>query len=135
MTWHTADDAVEAVVAIIETEANRLAIVPLVTTENGPVSNRVEISLRANDKTFHITLKWIKNERVATHGYHLGDAHISGDSHLFLRPTNPQFPVVGPFQWEFASDESSSSSVHPHILEESWLRRLIRKKLAIEQQS
>jgi Las17-binding protein actin regulator len=62
----------------------------------------------------------------------LGNGYIEKEWDLRLRPEKKETPVVPPVFWEVRShDETIRKGFHPERLTEDWLRRLIRKKLAV----
>jgi hypothetical protein len=134
MSHDSTEQAAHFILRIIEEEGQRLGIDPKIErTEKRSRTNEMVVSLKGHGRTFRITFGWVRDDFVANHGFHLGNGYIETDWTVRLRPQRPQFPVVGPFQWELHSrDKSISRASHPHTLEESWLRQLIRKKLAIE---
>jgi hypothetical protein len=74
----------------------------------------------------------VRDEYVAHHGFLLGNGYIEREWDLTLRPEKPAVPVVSPFVWKLRSrDETVPKASYPESLTEEWLRRLIRKKLAV----
>jgi hypothetical protein len=92
------------------------------------------ISLKKDGQTFRITFDWVRDEHVAYHGFLLGNGYIEQEWNLCLRPEKREIPVVPPVFWELRSrDETVPKASYPESLTEEWLRRLIRKKLAVPQ--
>jgi hypothetical protein len=132
MTFGTTEEAVKSILRIIEDEGQRLSA--LASVEEPQRKNRVNemmVSLRCGSRTFRIRLAWVRDERVPRSGFRIGFAYIESDWEMVLRPQAQEIPVAPPLQWElYPRDYTTPFSPHPDILEESWLRQLIRNKLA-----
>jgi hypothetical protein len=133
--YKSTEDAANAILKILGEEEQELAaILKIERTERRAKSNQMMVSLKKSEQTFRITFSWVRDEHVSHHGFYLGHAYIEKEWNLTLRPEKPQFPVIPPFFWELRSqDRTIPKTSYPDILTESWLRRLIRKKLAIPQ--
>ncbi|SRR5216684_2423291 len=135
MSYNSTDDAAKAILKSLEDEEQEIsAVLKIERTEKKAKSNRMMVSLKKGGQTFRITFDWVLDEHIAYHGFHLGNGYIEREWDLRLRPEKSEFPVVPPFFWELRSrDEAIQKGSYPDILTEDWLRRIIRKKLAIPQ--
>ena len=133
MNYESTEDAANSILTILNDEAQQLSATPKIEkTERKSKTNRMMISLKKNGQTFRITFDWVRDEHVAYHGFLLGNGYIEQEWNLCLRPEKREIPVVPPVFWELRSrDETVPKASYPESLTEEWLRRLIRKKLAV----
>jgi hypothetical protein len=138
MIFQSTEQAADAILAILQDEASRLGADPKIENkERRARSNELRVSLKRDGKTFRITFDWVRDEHLADRsGFHLGNGYIETEWDLRLEPEVKQIPPAAPFHWRLIPrDESVPKASHPHTLEDAWLRRLIRKKLSVPQNS
>ena len=137
-SYTTTDAAAYDIVRIIEDEAARLdATVKLEKSDKRKISNELIISIKRSGQTFRISFDWIRQECLNSVGYKLGTAYIETEWSLYLQSEDTNsLPAQPPFYWEIRpADIRSRGSSQPRILDETWLRRLIRERLAVPQHS
>jgi hypothetical protein len=135
MNYKSTDDAAKAILKILEDEEQELsAVLKIERQVKKNRTNEIMVSLKRSGQTFRITFNWVPDEYVSYHGFLLGNGYIEHEWDLALRPEKKEFPVAPPFLWELHSrDQTIKKANYPSMLTEDWLRRLIRKKLAIPQ--
>jgi len=131
MKLQTTEEATNAILRIIEEEALRLGLKPnREKIEPHLRSNELMVSLKQNDRVFRIRLKVVRDEYREPLDFLLGTGYIQTEWDMTLEPENRE-TAGPPYCWKLTPrDESTARASHPRILEEQWLRRLIRKKLA-----
>ena len=134
MKFQTTEEAADFIVRIVGEEATRLGIKPDVKREQKKRTNELTITLKQNEQTFWIRFNWVRDECLGPYEPGSGFGAIGcprTEWRLALEPANLQAGELLPYCWRLeTSDESLETASHPRILEEEWLRRLIRKKLA-----
>jgi hypothetical protein len=137
MNFPSTEDSVNAILAILEDEARRLdANLKNEKSEKNNISNELIVSLKRSCQTFRITLSWKRDEHLDHASFNLGNGYIETQWRLILEPVNKAVPISPPFHWRLKSrDESIARSSHPRIMNEPWLRRMIRSKLAVLEES
>ena len=135
---NTTDGTVDGILKVLEEEAQRIDIVPSIEKpQKKNRSNLIAVSLKRHGQTFRITLNWVRQEYVSQSGPMLGTGYIEKQFHLRLRPEKSrEIPMQPPFHWDVYPYEGQHSRGAPlRILDESWLRRLIQKTLALPHDS
>lgn len=132
--YQTTADAVKDLVRIIEEEAAvHGATVAQESGERKKVSSEAVISARIGSDVFRITLNWVWDRSKDRAGGLLGTGYIETDWDLRLEPLNDPIPLRPPFVWHvLPSRRENRKSPHPDILDEDWLRALIRQRLGVE---
>jgi hypothetical protein len=132
--YQTIADAAKDIISIIDDEASSHGAV--VVRENGEkkkISSEAVVSAKLGNNVFRITLNWVWDCSISHAGQMLGTAYIETEWDFRLEPLTDSVPVRPPFVWRvFRFDRGIRKSAHPHILDESWLRALIRQKLGVE---
>jgi hypothetical protein len=135
VTYKSTDDAAKAILKILEDQEQELsAVLKIERQVKKNRTNEIMVSLKKGGQTFRITFNWVPDEYASYHGFLLGNGYIEHEWDLALRPEKKEFPVAPPFLWELHShDQTIEKAAYPAMLTEDWLRRLIRRKLAIPQ--
>jgi hypothetical protein len=135
--YQTTSDAVKEIMRIIEEEGDAAgAVLKVESSARNKRSNKAIVSAKVSGNTFRITITWIRDEAVKGSGDQLGFAYIETDWDLKLEPESDSIPLRPPFVWRvFRIDRGSRKPAHPGILDETWLRALIRQKLRAQPRS
>jgi hypothetical protein len=136
MNFPTTADAANAIRRIVQEEAAKLGIEPNVEiAEKRKRSNEFMVSLKRDDQLFRIRFTWVRDECLGPFEYGSGSGYIQTEWKLHLEPENLDTGNP-PYCWRLeALDENLAKTFRPRILEADWLRREIRKKLAIPHDS
>jgi len=120
----------ELVLILMRDEAARLGgVFAIEHHQRGNISEEITASVRRGDQTFRIEMQYVRKDAIRDHYLPAGWAHIENDWELRLRPA-PEHPANGQFHWYRERREQPADSFSPPALvDENWLRELIRQKL------
>ncbi len=92
----------------------------------GNITEEISASVTRGEKAFRITMQYVRKDAIRDNYLPAGWAHIETDWELRLRP-DPDPANVGQFLWY--RQRSDDPAAVPALVDENWLRELIRKKL------
>jgi len=133
----TTADAAKDVMRIIDEEAEAVgASVELESGAKKKRSNEATVSVKLGSKTFRIWINWIRDGSLTGEAPPLGIGYIETEWNLRLEPEHDSCPVQPPFVWSvLPSGQGNKKPSHRQILDENWLRALIRQKLDLPPQT
>ena len=128
MGYAGSESFAELLLTLMREEAKRLgAAFAIEHHRRGNVTEEISASVTRGEKAFRITMQYVRNDAIRDHYLPAGWAHIETDWELRLRP-DPDPANAGHFLWY--RQRSDENETVPSLVDESWLRGMIREKLA-----
>lgn len=128
------EDLLETILVAMRDEAKRLgATFAIENHEKGGIADLLQASVKTATGTFRITMQYVREDAVKQGHFPSGWAYIETDWDLRLRHRMDSSGTV--HRGWYCEYRSSSGRVseppvaHGHLVDERWLRALIRQKL------
>ena len=128
------EDLAELILTVMRDEAARLnGVFAIEDHKTGNISEELRASVKHGGKTFRVTMSYVRKDAIQAGQFPTGWAYIETDWDLRIRHRQDSFGNLQ-HNWycEYhpgSGDPLTPPASHGRLVDENWLRELIRQKL------